>query len=188
MTMPPEHPRDAGPERLTGSLADILAIIESAKARDGMKGLRRFVEQAIPEADPDEVRQAADVALEVIEAAPVFLVRARQEAGERGSEPHVLQVLERAERYYLKPIDLIPEMTQGLAGLLDDSYLVIRTLQHLDEGEGAFLDWDLDDPVRFLRRLMGPVISNRLDLVAAEAARDGTARLEELWDRTAYRA
>ncbi len=60
--------------------------------------------------------------------------------------PLVGPLLDHAERYYLQPMDLIPEMTQGLPGLLDDSYLVIRFIQHLDKGPEEFLDWDLEYP------------------------------------------
>jgi len=91
-------------------------------------------------------------------------------------------------RYYLQPLDLIPEMTQGLAGLLDDSYLVIRTLQSLDRGPEPFLDWDLAYPARFLGRLIGAPIAQRLDQIVAEAMDEVSARFEEVWRRTAHRA
>jgi hypothetical protein len=91
----------------------------------------------------------------------------------------VIPLLERAERYFLKPIDLIPEMTHGLPGLLDDAYLVIRTLQSLDRGSEPFLDWDLDAPVLFLTRLLGPSMTGQLDAIAAEALDDLSDRLDE---------
>ena len=40
-----------GPE---GSLPDILAIIESAKARDGIESMERFVAKALPDAEAEE--------------------------------------------------------------------------------------------------------------------------------------
>ena len=75
-----------------------------------------------------------------------------------------------------------------LAGLLDDSYLVIRILQNLDRGEAAFLDWDLEAPMRFLRRLMGAQVSERLDGIAAEAMLDVSDNLAEVWDRLSHEA
>lgn len=133
------------------------------------------------------MEDAASVALEIIESTPVFLARARQEAEERGLRV-AIPLLDRAERYYLRPVDLIPEMTQGLPGLLDDSYLVIRTLQNLDRGPEPFLGWDFDHPLRFLRRILGTKISRRLDAIAEQALDELSEHLEALWARTAHRA
>ena len=169
-------------------IADIIAIIDSAKARDGQAALERHIAKVLPESEPEEVREASEVALEVIESIPVFLARARQESEERGLEPIVGPLLDRAERYYLQPLDLIPEMTQGLVGLLDDSYLVIRMLRNLDKGPQPFLNWDLDYPARFLQRLIGAPIAQRLDRIAAEALEQVSDHLEEVWRRSAHRA
>ncbi len=171
-----------------GSIPDILAIIESAKARGGVEGMRRFVAKALPAAEEAEVAEAAEVAVEVIESVPIFLARARQEAEERGLTNVVIPLLDHAERYYLQPMDLIPEMTQGLPGLLDDSYLVIRMIEKLEEGPEVFLDWDLEYPVRFLQRLIGPVVSQRLDGIAEQAMREVSAQLAEFWEKMAHPA
>lgn len=171
-----------------GSLGDIWAVIESAKARDRDGDMRTFVARALPDATGDQQDQAAELAIEIIESVPLFLARARQEAEDRALDTVALPLLERAERYFLKPIDLLPEMTHGLPGLLDDTYLVLRILQSLDKGPSPFLDWDLEAPVRFLRRLLGREMTQRLDTLAAEALRDLSDRLEALWERTAHRA
>ena len=97
-------------------------------------------------------------------------------------------LLDHAERYYLQPLDLIPEMTQGLPGLLDDSYLVIRILENLEKGPQPFLDWDLEYPARFLERLMGAAITRRLDKIALEAMQEVSSQLSELWTRMAHPA
>lgn len=170
-------------------LEDVMAVIQSAKARgSGLEGMEGFLARALPDADASEVSEAADLALEIIESVPVFLARARQEAATRGLERVVLPLLQRAERYFLKPIDLLPEMTHGLPGLLDDSYLVIRTLQNLDGGSEPFLDWDLDAPVRFLTRVLGSTMTERLDEIASDAIADVSDRLETLWNNAAHRA
>lgn len=183
----PEHEQSIdvdGP----GNIADILAIIESAKARGGLDALERHITKALPDAEEREVHEAAEVATEVIESIPIFLARARQEAEERSLGSVVDPLLDHAERYFLQPLDLIPEMTQGLVGLLDDSYLVIRILQHLDKGPHAFLDWDLDYPARFLERLIGAPVAQRLDKMAAEAMDEVSSHLSEMWDRMAHEA
>lgn len=171
-----------------GSIPDILAVIESAKARGGLENMERFIAKALPEAEEAEVREASEVALEVIESVPVFLARARQEARRRGLSNVVIPLLDHAERYYLQPMDLIPEMTQGLPGLLDDSYLVIRMIERLEKGPEVFLDWDLEYPARFLKRLIGPVVSNKLDRIADQAMQEVSAQLAEFWERMSHPA
>lgn len=184
----PDPDQETGPEAISGTIPDILAIIESAKARGGLDALEKSIAKNLPEAEETEIQQAAEVALEVIESIPIFLARARQEAEARGLSSVVLPLLDHAERYYLQPMDLIPEMTQGLAGLLDDSYLVIRILQNLEKGPEAFLDWDLDQPARFLTRLMGASYAQRLDKIALEAMEEVSTQLSELWQRMAHHA
>ncbi len=176
------------PLPLEGSIPDILAIIESAKARGGIDAMERFVAKALPEAEEAEVQEASQVALEVIESVPVFLARARQEARDRGLSRVVVPLLDHAERYYLQPMDLIPEMTQGLPGLLDDSYLVIRIIENLEKGPEAFLDWDLEYPARFLRRLIGPVVSKKLDRIAGQAMQQVSSQLAEFWEKMSHPA
>jgi uncharacterized membrane protein YkvA (DUF1232 family) len=185
--MQPDQVR-AAEAALNGTLADVIAIIESAKARDGRGTLEKHIARMLPEAEASDVREAADVAMEVIESIPVFLARARQESEERRLGSIVDPLLDRAQRYYVQPLDLIPEMTQGLVGLLDDSYLVIRTLQNLDKGPQRFLDWDLDYPARFLQRLIGAPIAQRLDQIATEALEEVSTHLEEVWRRSAHHA
>jgi len=186
LTSSEEPTPDEGPE--AGAIPDILAVIESAKARGGPEALQRWISRTLPDSEAQEVEDAADVALEVIESIPVFLARARQEGEYRGLSSVVDPLLDHAERYYLQPIDVIPEMTQGLPGLLDDSYLVLRLLQHLDRGPHTFLDWDLDHPTRFMRRLIGGAAAERVDRIVGEAVREVSTQLAELWRRTAHPA
>ncbi len=154
------------------SIRNVQAIIASAKARGGRRSLERFVERRLPHSTGRERREVADVVEEVIDSIPVFLARARQEADERSLGPVIGPVLDHAEHYFVQPMDLIPEMTQGLAGLIDDAYLVIRILANLGEGPDPFLDWDLAHPLTFLGRVMGPDITRRLDAIALDALAD----------------
>lgn len=175
-------------EGVGGSIPDILAIIDSAKARGGTEALERYVAKALPQAEELEVEEAASVAAEIIESIPVFLARARQAGHERGLTSVVKPLLDHAERYFLQPMDVIPEMTQGLPGLLDDAYLVIRIIEHLDKGPEEYLDWDLDYPRRFLSRLMGPAVTDRLDAIADDAMDEVSTHLRELWAKMAHKA
>ena len=178
-------------EGVPDSVADVAAVIESAKARGGIEGLRSFVTRKFPDTEGVEDGTSDDVAalaLEIVESVPLMLARAHQEASERGMNDVVLPLIERAERYFLTPIDLLPEMTHGLPGLLDDAYLVLRTLGNLDEGPEPFLDWDLGAPLVFLRGLLGRPMTDRLDEIAADAVGDLQERLQAAWDRSANRA
>lgn len=169
-------------------MADLQAVIASAKARGGVDMLQRWIRKRLPEATNEEVSEAADVCVEIIDSIPIFLARAHQEADERGLTSVVDPLLQHAEQYFLQPMDLIPEMTLGLAGLLDDAYLVIRILENLDKGPEPFLDWDLDYPARFLRSLVGLEISRRLDTIALEAMRDVSDHLSEMWSKMSHEA
>ncbi|MEM7417137.1 MAG: hypothetical protein AAF389_16645 [Gemmatimonadota bacterium] len=183
-----EHQEEARTHEVSGSIPDILAIIESAKARGGIESLERYIRKSLPDAEEAEVKEAAEVALEVIESIPVFIARARQEGETRSLSSLVLPLLDHAERYYVQPVDLIPEMTQGLAGLLDDSYLVIRVIEHLDKGPEPFLDWDLEYPAKFLARLMGPTVTQKLDQIARQSMVEVSAQLSELWAQMSHPA
>lgn len=174
-----------------GAAEDVAAVIQSAKARGGVDSLRDYVATTLPGAedgDPEKVADVASVALEIIDAIPLMLASAHREAEDRGMAEVVLPLLERAERYFLVPIDLIPEMTHGLPGLLDDAYLVLRTLENLESGPEPFLDWDLDVSLEFLEGLLGRSMTGRLDEIAADAVADLQEHLQAAWDRAEHRA
>lgn len=161
-------------------LADVNAVIESAKAR-GTEPLRRFVETRLPGASENEVTGAVEVAVEIIDSLPILLARAWQEAGTRGVETVVEPILRQATEYVVTPMDVIPEMTRGLAGLLDDAYLVLQLLEHLDGGEEPFLDWELEEPITFLARILGPDYCAELDAHGREFITRAETHFSEAW-------
>ena len=169
------------------SISNVQAVIDSAKSR-GTGSLERLIRERIREATDAEVQDATDLALEIIESVPLFLARAGQEAEERQLTQVVQPLLNRAEAYFLEPVDLIPEMTQGLAGLLDDSYLVLRILQDLDRGPDRFLDWDLGHPLEFLRRLVGEEVASKLDTLSLDAMREIAYDGDQLEDEAFHQA
>jgi len=169
------------------SLDDIQAVIDSAKAR-GVGALEGFIRQKAPGMTEEKIQETAEVAVEIIESVPVFLARASQEARNRQMVRTVQPVLEHAERYFLRPVDLIPEMTMGLAGLLDDTYLVLRILQNLDRGPEPFLDWDLEFPLAFLRGLVGREIGSKLDTLSVAAMEEVSQQLALVWEQVAHDA
>jgi len=162
------------------NLGDVQAVIDSAKARDSGR-LPKFVRAKAPRATPKEVAEASELAIEVIDTVPVLLARAAQAAEERRLRVVVMPLLDHAAQYFVDPIDLIPEMTQGLAGLLDDTYLVLRILQNLNRGPEPLFDAELDEPLRFLRHLVGREISRKLDAASIFALQDVSTQVNRVW-------
>jgi uncharacterized membrane protein YkvA (DUF1232 family) len=169
------------------SLEDVQAVIDSAKAR-GVEHLETYIRHKAPGMTEAKVQEASEVAIEIIESVPIFLARAAQEARARKMVRTVQPVLEHAEQYFLRPVDLIPEMTMGLAGLLDDTYLVLRILQNLDRGPEPFLDWDLEFPLAFLRGLVGKEIGGQLDTLSVAAMEEVSQQLTLVWDQVSHPA
>ncbi len=169
------------------NLAEVQAVVESAKAR-GTEQLERFIRERLPDASDQEIKDAADLAVEIIDTVPILLARAYQEARIRDLDMVVLPLLDHAARYFLHPMDLIPEMTQGLAGLLDDAYLVLKILETLEEGPSPLVDWDLAFPIAFVRRLVGERIGRRLDKLSAGALQEISENVDRLWAEMAAEA
>ncbi len=168
-------------------LKDVQAVIASAKAR-GLGPLERFIRRRLPDASDEQVQEAADVAVEVIESVPIFLARAAQEAESRHLEPVVQPLLNHAVDYFTRPVDVIPEMTLGLAGLLDDTYLVLRILSNLEKGPEPFLEWDLEHPTAFLRGLVGEGVGRQLDLISIQAMEEVSDQISLFWSRLSAQA
>ena len=162
------------------NLEEVQAVIESAKAR-GTDQLATYVRGRLPDASDTDVEDAAAVLLEIIESVPLILAAAAQGAEERNLAHVVQPVLDRAIRYFLHPVDLMPEMTLGLPGLLDDTYLVLRILQVLEEGPEPLVDWDLDHPTSLIRNLMEESVGRELDAISALAFEDIIDDVRQTW-------
>ena len=162
------------------NLYEIQAVIDSAKAR-GPDRLAIYVRGRLPDVSETEVLDTTKVLLEIIESVPLVLAAAAQEAEER-SLGHVVQpVLDRATRYFLHPVDLMPEMTLGLPGLLDDTYLVFRILQVLEEGPEPLVEWDLDDPTALIRKLLEHSVGQQLDAISSLAFEEVANDVRQSW-------
>lgn len=169
------------------NLDDVQAVIDSAVARDEGR-IEAFIRSAAPEASPDEVVEAGEVALEVIQSVPILLARAAQAAEEQNIPVVVMPLLERVANYFIEPVDLIPEMTQGLAGLLDDTYLALRMLDRLNRGPIPLMEANFDEPLRFLRRLVGSEIGVRLDAASAAAMNEVAEGVGKVWGEIMHHA
>lgn len=168
-------------------LDEIQAVISSAKAR-GRESLERYIRRRLPDPSDGEVAEVANVAVEVIETVPILLARAAQEAEARELDRVVSPLLDHAADYFVRPMDLIPEMTQGLAGLLDDTYLVLRILQNLNRGSAPLLQSDLEEPLQFIRGLVGARVVGQLDRISVQAMDEVAADLARFWTASAREA
>ena len=162
------------------NLKEIQAVIDSAKAR-GTDRLATYVRSRLPDSSDTDVDEAAAVLLEIIESVPLILAAAAQGADERNLTHIVQPVLDRAVRYFLHPVDLMPEMTLGLPGLLDDTYLVLRILQVLEEGPEPLVDWDLDHPTSLIRSLLDDTIGQQLDAMSSLAFEEVIDDVRQSW-------
>jgi len=169
------------------NLADLQAVIDSAKAR-GQEPLDRFIKERLPDSSDEELQAAAETSIEIIDSIPLFIAAARKAATEQQLSVVVEPLLERAATYFMHPVDLIPEMTQGLAGLLDDSYLVLRILSNLEKGPRPLVNWDLEYPTAFLRRLIGEKIAKQLDSMSIIAFDEASGVVKELWSQETHEA
>lgn len=159
---------------------DVQAVIASAKAR-GTEVLERFIRKECPQASDAEVKEAVDLAVQIIDSVPTLLADAAREAEKRGVGRVVEPLLAQAVHYFVRPLDLIPEMTQGLPGLLDDTYLALRILQNLDRGPAPLLGLDLDHPIAFLRRLVGERIGRQLELASLAVMAELAEHFTRAW-------
>ena len=162
------------------NLEEIQAVIESAKAR-GIDQLEAYVRARLPKSSDAEVQDASAVLLEIIESVPLILAAAAKGAEDRNLGHVVQPVLDRAISYFLHPLDLMPEMTLGLPGLLDDTYLVLRILQVLEEGPDPLVNWDLDQPTSLIRSLMEDSVGQQLDAISALAFEDVVDDVRQAW-------
>ncbi len=162
------------------NLEDIQAVIDSAKAR-GTHQLTTYVRGRLPEASDSDIQETADVLLEIIESVPLLLAAAAKGAEDQNLGHIVQPVLDRAARYFLHPVDLMPEMVLGLPGLLDDTYLVFRILQVLEEGPEPLVDWDLHHPTSLIRSLLVDPVGRQLDAMSALAFEEVVDEVRQSW-------
>jgi len=162
------------------NLEEIQAVIDSAKAR-GTDQLATYVRGRLPEVSDQDIDDTAEVLLEIIESVPLVLAAAAQGAKEQNLGHIVQPVLDRAARYFLHPVDLMPEMTLGLPGLLDDTYLVFRILQVLEEGPEPLVEWDLDHPISLIRSLLEDTIGQQLDAISSLAFEEVANDVRQSW-------
>ncbi len=168
-------------------MEDIRAVIDSAKAREHGQ-LEALVRKQFPEGTEEQIREGVESVTAIVDSVPALIALADQEAERRGIARMVRPVLGRAVRYFVAPIDVVPEMTQGLTGLIDDAYLAIRILEHVNSGPKPLIGWEFDEPLQLLRGLLTPGVIEVLDRESVAALNAVSKEVSQVWTELAREA
>ena len=190
----PKYNGRTGVDAVTGGsylpqmpLSDLHAVVASARAR-GTGSLERLVAARDPDLGEAGIEEKVRQAVQIIEEVPSLLERAAERARKRGLASAIGPILDRGGEYLLRPVDLMPEMTQGLAGLVDDAYFVLCLLHSLEQGPDPLLEEDFTGRLDFLRGLTGEDVARRIDHLSAQTLLETETRLSEDWEKGAAEA
>lgn len=161
---------------------------------------KRIVEalrKARPDADGGTVDRLAGDGVEVIrgfiESAPTVIEATIQAAEEAGVVEQVLPIFETALSYLHEEIDFIPD-SLGLAGLMDDAYLIYGLMQEISERHRVMTGSSLLPSATFaemqdIKRLIGDPTATRLDVAIVAFARRQNVRdtIEQIVSRIGSR-
>ncbi len=65
---------------------------------------------------------------------------------------------------------------------------MLKVVENLQQGPEPLLDWDLEYPLAFIRRLVGHKIGRQLDAVAMAAMHEISESVNRVWQLMAHRA
>ncbi len=168
-------------------VSGIRGEIEAALAEDGRTGgLRAIIRGAVERGAPGlaEPGRVVDHAVEAVRgfigSAPTVLEATMEAAREAGIEDQVRPIFETALSYMEEEGDFIPDSI-GLAGLLDDAYLIHGLMQEISERHRAMQGRSLLPPgtfdlMRDIKRLIGEPTATRLDVAIVAFARRQNVR------------
>lgn len=168
-------------------VSGIRGEIEAALAEDSQTGglralIRGAVERGAPGlAEPGRVVDGAVDALRgFIASAPAVLEATMQASREAGIEDRVRPIFETAFSYMAEEGDFIPDSI-GLAGLLDDAYLIHGLMQEISERHRvlkgrALLPSGTFDLMPEIKRIIGEPTGTRLDVAIVAFARRANVR------------
>ncbi len=168
-------------------MTDVRAVIDSAKARDQGQ-LASLIRKQFPGFDAAQVHEGVESATAIVDSVPALLALADAEAERRGMARTVRPVLGRAIQYFVAPIDVVPEMTQGLAGLIDDAYLALRLIEHMNSGPRPLIGWEFDEPIEMLRSLLTREVVEVLDQASLAAIDAASDEVSKVWSQLAREA
>ena len=137
----------------------IQTVIAESKSK-GLGPLRELLWAQLGEVTTETVMETENRLVSLVESMPDRIQTAHNYATENDLTDQVQPLLDEVVRYFLEPMDLIPEMALGMIGLLDDAYVTLKIMNVLPEGcRPADSKSDLD----LLRTMLGDNFSNQLD-------------------------
>lgn len=174
-----------------GRAVDVKAIrddVETAVKHEEETGaLRAIVERAVrgkPGIDEDEVARLVSGGVkllrEFVESAPTIVEATVAAAEDAGVVEDVRPIFETALSYTREEIDFIPDRL-GLAGLLDDAYLIYGLMQEISErhrimtGKGLLPSTTFSE-MQQVKRLIGDPTATRLDVAIVAFSRRQNVR------------
>ena len=166
-------------------VSTIRGEIEAALAEDTRTGrlreiLRGAVERGGTGAADTELEKAVDAIRGFIASAPTVLEATMRASREAGIEDRVRPIFETAFSYLEEEGDFIPDSI-GLAGLLDDAYLIHGLMQEISERHRvlkgrALLPSEMFDLMPEIKRIIGEPTGTRLDVAIVAFARRANVR------------
>jgi uncharacterized membrane protein YkvA (DUF1232 family) len=163
--------------------------IEAAVRHEGERGtLRRLVVHALRKASPglgaSELADLADEGVqairEFVQATPTVIESTMRAARNAGVVEQVAPIFETALSYMSETADFIPDRL-GLAGMLDDAYLIHGLMQEISERHRILTGTPLLPSNNFamlphIKRIIGEPIGTRLDVAIVAFARRQNVR------------
>lgn len=176
----------------------IRETVQKALAHEAEHGtLARLIGDAVRRDDPtldDAAAEArTDATLGAIAAYIEAMVNVIDEtlaaAGRAGVADDMRPIFETAITYVHEDVDFIPD-SLGLAGLIDDAYLVHGLMQEISQRHRALIGKDLLPPEYFaetqrVRRMIGEPTATRLDVAIVAFARRHNVRntIQQIFER-----
>ncbi|MEM0983310.1 MAG: YkvA family protein [Planctomycetota bacterium] len=169
--------------------SEIKQAIEQAKAQEASEGtLANIVSNAYSHHDhglsEDQIKEKTAAAVAMIQSyveSTIELIEAAHTAAEKaGVSEQIVPIIETALSYINEEIDFIPDKL-GIAGLVDDAYLVHGLIQEMSHRHRAIVGADLLPEHYFatsqrIRRLIGEPTATRLDVAIVAFARRHNVR------------
>lgn len=150
----------------------IRAQIEEGKSIERQTGVLRHAVVNLARLDGVSVSRPVldkviDFVTEYIEHAPALMMIVEEAAAANGALPDVQPILDATEEYLLATDDIIPDR-YGLAGLLDDAYLIHCLMEAISrrfrsQTGKSLLPIEAHEINRFIRRLIGEPFVSILD-------------------------
>lgn len=143
--------------------------------------------------DPNILPRTRELVAEIrgyVESSAELMDAALESAVAGGSAEHVRPIFETAQAYVSEEVDFIPD-SLGLAGLVDDAYLVMGLIREMASRHRALTGSHLVPPEVFdgsnrIRKMIGEPTATRLDVAIIAFAREPNIRdtIEMILERT----